>query len=80
VAGGSPAEEAGLQAGDQITSVRNLYAGGDLIIAIDGRPVRRFDELLAYLITHKAPGETVNLTVLRGGEELEIALTLGKRP
>ena len=77
---GGPAARAGIRAGDQPTSVQRLFAGGDLIVAIDGRPVRRFDELLAYLITNKSPGDTVILTVLRGDQETDITVTLDKRP
>lgn len=77
---GGPADQAGLKAGTQTTSVQDLYAGGDLIVAIDGKPVRSFDEMLAYLITNKSPGDTVVLTVIRGGQKQDITVTLGKRP
>jgi S1-C subfamily serine protease len=80
LAAGGPAEKAGIKAGDQATSVQGLEAGGDLIVAIDGHAVRRFDELLAYLITNKSPGDTVVLTVLRGDEKLDFTVTLDKRP
>jgi 2-alkenal reductase len=80
VVSGSPADEAGILAGDRATGVGNLLAGGDLITAIDGQPIRRFDELLAYLITNKSPGDTVVLTVLRGAEAVDVPITLGKRP
>lgn len=77
---GSPADEAGLRGGSEPTSFPGLNAGGDLIIAIDGQSVLRFDDLLSYLITNKSPGDTVSLTVLRDGEEIELELTLDKRP
>lgn len=80
VAKGGPADKAGIKAGDKPTSIPNLNAGGDLIIAIDGQPVRRFDELLAYLITNKAPGDTVVLTVMRGDQKVDVTVTLDKRP
>jgi len=80
VAEGGPADVAGIKAGDQPTNIPNLLAGGDLIIAIDGQPVRRFDELLAYLITNKSPGDSVVLTVLRGEEKVDVTVTLDKRP
>ncbi len=80
IARGSPAEKAGLHAGDLATDIPELYAGGDLITAIDGHPVRRFDDLLSYLITNKSPGDVVVLTVQRGNETIEINVTLGKRP
>lgn len=77
---GSPADDAGLIAGDQTTSIDGLFAGGDLIIAIDGRPVRIFNDLLSYLITDKRPGDAVTLTILRDGKEMDLTLTLDKRP
>ncbi len=75
-----PAAQAGIRAGTKATSQQGLNAGGDLIIAIDSQPVRRFDDLLKYLINYKSPGDTVVLTVLRGEEKLDISVTLGKRP
>ena len=66
VIAGSPAEAAGLQAGDIITALggRALDAGQDVVVL-----------LLPY-----RPGDVVPLTVLRGGEELEIEITLGTLP
>lgn len=64
---GGPASEAGVQA-------------GDFIIAIDGLSIKSFDDLISYLFRQKSPGETVRLTVLRSGAELEIDLVLGSRP
>jgi S1-C subfamily serine protease len=80
IAPGSPADQAGVQAGTIDIGGGSLKAGGDLIVALDGREVRTFDELLSYLITHKGPGDTVVLTVLRGEERKDITITLGKRP
>jgi S1-C subfamily serine protease len=75
----SPADQAGIRAGEQSSSA-GLPAGGDLIIAIDGRSIQRFDDLLRYLINNKSPGETVILTVLREEEQVDVTVTLGKRP
>ena len=77
---GGPADLAGIKAGDVTTGLTGLNAGGDLIVAIDGRSIRHFDELLAYLITNKSPGDTVVLTVLRGDQKQDITVALGKRP
>ena len=55
-------------------------AGGDLIIALDGNPVRNFDDLIKYLINNKSPGDVIVITVLRGEEEVDFSVTLGKRP
>ncbi|HUH98917.1 MAG TPA: trypsin-like peptidase domain-containing protein [Anaerolineales bacterium] len=80
VVAGGPADQAGIKAGTQATSIQGLNAGGDLIIAIDGHPVMEFDDLLAYLIENKSPGDKVVLTVLRGTQKQDITVTLGKRP
>ena len=76
----SPADLAGLQGGDEETKIVNLYSGGDLIIAIDGRPSMNFSDLLTYLIQEKTPGDIVTFTILRGEQEIQLELTLGKRP
>jgi 2-alkenal reductase len=80
VVSGGPADAAGLVAGSTDSRILGLPSGGDLIIAIDGRPVQVFAELLAYLMENKSPGDTVTLTVLRNNEEKEVMVTLGKRP
>jgi 2-alkenal reductase len=80
LAAGGPAEKAGLKAGTQTTSVQGLLGGGDLIIAIDGHPVIQYDDLISYLITHKSPGDTIVLTIIRDGQKQDINLTLGSRP
>jgi 2-alkenal reductase len=80
LAAGGPAEQAGLLVGTTATSIQGLSAGGDLIVAIDSRPVLQYDDLIAYLITQKSPGDEVILTVLRGDEKVEITVKLDKRP
>ena len=80
VTAGSPADQAGLRGGSIETTVPNLLAGGDLIVAVDGRPVRVFGDMLGYLVTNKSPGDTVVMTIIRDGEQKEVTVTLGKRP
>lgn len=80
---GGPAEAAGILAGSTpvtLPGYESLYAGGDLIIAADAIEVRLFDDLLKYLLLFKTPGEPITLTVLRGGEQLDIDVVLGARP
>lgn len=74
-----PAEGAGvIGAGRCNTS--ELQRGGDLIVAIDGRPVRTFSDLLGYLIQKTEVGQQVVLSVLRDGQLLDIRVTLDRRP
>ncbi|MBI5297543.1 MAG: trypsin-like peptidase domain-containing protein [Chloroflexi bacterium] len=80
VTANGPADKAGIRAGSQDTDILGLKSGGDLIIAIDGRAIRSFNEMLAYLISNKSPGDTVVLTILRGDETLDVSVKLDKRP
>ena len=75
----SPADRAGVRGGSQ-TEANDIPIGGDLIIGIDDREIAQFDDLLKYLINHKSPGDTVVLTVLRDGKEIDLTMTLDKRP
>ncbi|MGB9753060.1 S1C family serine protease [Roseiflexus castenholzii] len=78
----SPAARAGLRSGTQIVSVgeRELRIGGDIIIAINGQPVRDSDELVSYLELETSVGDTVMMTVQRGDRQEQITMTLGARP
>ncbi len=52
---------------------------GDLILAIDGEPVRDGQEAMNR-IAAITPGQRVRLTVLRQGQQLEIEAEVGVRP
>ncbi len=80
VTDGSPADEAGLQAGNEFIQNTAVPLGGDLIIEVDGESVYNFNDLITYLILNRTPGDTVTLTVLRDGESINLDLTLGERP
>lgn len=80
VVSNGPAAKAGIIGATQATDLTGLQSGGDLIIAVDGQPIRVFGDLLSYLMTRKSPGDEIVLTVLRGDKQLEIPLLLGKRP
>jgi S1-C subfamily serine protease len=58
----------------------DVFLGGDLVTAIDGRPLRRVDDLVIYLENYKRVGETVTLSILRDGRPLTLTVTLGERP
>jgi S1-C subfamily serine protease len=53
---------------------------GDIITAIDGVDVRLFEDLIGYLIRETSPGDTVELQILRGGEQQTLTVTLTARP
>ena len=81
---GSPADEAGLQGGDQpvIVGGKSYVLGGDIVTAADGQSVAAADDL-RRLIMEKEPGEAMTLEVTRGdrGEsERTVSVTLGRQP
>ncbi len=63
---GGPGDKAGLKA-------------GDIIVAIDGKPINSADELTMAVIGHQ-PGQTVDLDVFRDGKSVNTKVTLGQRP
>lgn len=81
VTSGGPADRAGIIGGDQNNLTNDgMPKGGDLIIAVDNRPVANFNDLISYLVENKSPGDKVTLTVLREGKQMTIDVTLDKRP
>jgi S1-C subfamily serine protease len=78
---GSPAEAAGLRGPNRsvIVGMYRLGIGGDLITAIDGKPVDGQDALRRAL-NQKHAGETMVLTIFRGGRTTKVTVTLGSAP
>jgi S1-C subfamily serine protease len=82
VAPGGPADSAGVQGGDTPMQLngREIPIGGDVVLAINDRDVRKIDDVLGYLQQATQVGETVTLTVWRDGQIIEIDVILGARP
>jgi 2-alkenal reductase len=79
---GSPADEAGLEAGDGTINFQDLPRvpeGGDVIVAVDGRRLTRRNDL-ADVISALPAGRDVELEVVRGDDRRELTITLGRRP
>jgi S1-C subfamily serine protease len=82
VVDGSPAEDAGLQAGDDEISFQGqagIGTGGDLIVAVDGKRLTREHDLADEIGDHST-GEHVRLSLIRDGERRTVDVELGKRP
>ena len=85
VSAGSPAQEAGLRGAFRSESEAQRsgsqpQGGGDVIVAVDGHDITSVDELASYLDSQKKVGDTVTLTVIRGGEKLSLEATLAEWP
>jgi len=82
VVDGSPADKAGLK-GRTITletGGKEYPAGGDIIISVDDKEVRKIRAILIHLQREKSVGDTIVLGVLRHGAFLHITLELVERP
>ena len=62
---GSPAERAGV-------------AAGDVLLRLEGRPVASLRDY-AERLRAMAPGQAVRATFVRGGKEIELVVTLAER-
>ncbi|MGZ5500840.1 MAG: S1C family serine protease, partial [Nitrososphaeraceae archaeon] len=74
----SPADLAGLN-GSSI----NQYGekrGGDIITAVDGKPIIKMEDLISYLELNKAVNDNATLSVYRDGEVIDKEVTLKSRP
>jgi S1-C subfamily serine protease len=69
----SPAQKAGLQPFQRARDGNVVL--GDIIVALDGKPVATLDDLLGLLEQHQ-PGDSVTLTIVRGQEKIEQKITL----
>jgi S1-C subfamily serine protease len=79
---GSAVERAGLRAGEQMVRVGRqiLPVGGDIIVAVNGQPVQDSRDLTIYLETKTRVGDTVELTIIRDGQEERLEVPLDQRP
>ena len=81
VAEGSPADEAGLEGGDQsvIVDGQSYVLGGDIVVSADGQAMTTPDELRT-MIMEKRPGDSITLDIRRGDMQRTVNVTLGQQP
>src|SRR5262249_47050803 len=78
LAPGGPAARAGLRGPQEVRrfGYRAIdRSKADLITAVDGKPVRSFDDFLSY-VESKKPGDKVTLTIVREGKTMNVPLQL----
>jgi 2-alkenal reductase len=79
---GGPADKAGLKASQNQVTIdgQQVSVGGDVIIAYNSQVVKSSDDVVTFLARSGSVGQTVTLTVLRGGKQVQVPVTLGIRP
>lgn len=78
----SPAAKAGIHGSNETVEIDGIrYSiGGDIILSVDGKQVRKIDDILIHLQREKSVGDEMVLEVLRDGRTTNIAITLDERP
>lgn len=78
---GSPAARAGLRGASRVVSVQGLEfaEGGDVVVAIDGQPIRSSADLSRVVSGRLFPGAEARFTVVRDGGRRELSVVPGDR-
>jgi len=81
VSAGSPGAKAGLVGGSREVDVldRTVTTGGDVIVAIDGTPVRGADDVVRFVSYSLRPKDVAVFTIIRHGQRKKVAVTLAER-
>ena len=81
VSKGGPADKAGIHGGNTSATIEGaeVTLGGDIITKLDGKEITAMEDLVEA-IDAKKPGDDLEVTLLRGGSEKTVTVTLGNRP
>jgi 2-alkenal reductase len=81
VTAGGPAQRAGIRGGSGHLDFEgtSVTTGGDIVVAIDGLPVRGADDLVRIVTNNLKPAQTAVFTVVRAGRRRPIAVRLAAR-
>jgi S1-C subfamily serine protease len=82
VTSGGPCAAAGIRGSNRQVTIDGTRTsiGGDVITAIDGTSLRTFYDLMYYMERNNRPGNVVKFTIIRGGNMIQVDVTLGTRP
>ncbi len=79
---GSPAAKAGLHGMTETREIDGIKypIGGDVILSVDEKTVRKIDDILILLQREKLVGDELVLEILRDGRTTDFVLVLEERP
>jgi S1-C subfamily serine protease len=79
---GSPGDRAGLRGATEERFFRgqSVSRGGDVVVAINGLPVRSADDLIRIIAERLDPGDATVFSVVRGRQRRDVRVVLGERP
>jgi len=79
---GGPGDRAGLRGGtsDEPFEGMDVKRGGDVVVGIDGHPVRGAQDLVRIVSEVLRPGQKAHFTILRGERRLVVPVVLAARP
>jgi 2-alkenal reductase len=82
VLAGSPGDKAGLLGATKREEFNGsvFASGGDVIVAIDGRPVASAEDVIRIVSGQLRPGQTARFTVVRGDGRRTLRIRLATRP
>jgi S1-C subfamily serine protease len=78
----SPAKKAGLRGTTETKEVDGIkyQIGGDVILGVDDKTVRKIDDILIHLQREKKVGDEMVLQILRDGKTSDVVIMLHERP
>ncbi len=79
---GGPASKAGLRGGTQNATIQDqrYTLGGDIIVSLNGNKIVNYDALAAWMERNAVPGQTVQVGIIRAGNQMTIPVQVGTRP
>jgi S1-C subfamily serine protease len=78
----TPGAAAGLRAGSDRHELlgEQFIRGGDVIVAINGQPVRSAADVVRIVTEELSPGRSVSMTYIRGDRRHRVVVKLAERP
>ncbi len=78
----SPGARAGLRGGSTTRAFNGVTFtyGGDVLVAVDGRPIRGASDVVRVVTEQLRPGDTATFTIVRDGARRRVQVVLATRP